>query len=267
MMTIAATGCTQDNPAFDSTGADETANGDGDPTTTLNSADSESGSGQEDPDASCDLQGGIPLEIDLGPAGCADSPESYDRLHQLVMIDGSTLWVGSCPPGAMDCSQCENDIPTPLNFAPLDLTGLAPDGACLHVTARRSDPTNPDGCRFQSVIVESAQDTTRRAILVGRNTPTIALPAFANNSPLVGFNPVLTCVESCPGAEFPDACCEVDVAPTVYALDIGVGNPVAIGGTQMLQFPNDIYEFKTLDAFQSGECGESTREAWSLIAQ
>src|SRR5689334_22456611 len=140
ILLFATTGCTRDNPAFDgSTGTAETS-GDGDPTT-LDSADSLEAGGSEEGSTECTLHGGVPLEIDLGPAGCADTPESYDRVHPLVSIDGSTLWVGTCPQGALDCTQCEVDVPTPLTFTPLELGTIAMPGDCLHVIAQRANPT------------------------------------------------------------------------------------------------------------------------------
>jgi hypothetical protein len=263
---FATIGCTRDNPAFE--GSTETsestaATGDGDPDT-LTGVEAESDNGQEAPDPVCELHGGVPLAIDLGPAGCADTPEAYDRLHPLVMVEGGTLWVGSCPQGAQDCSQCESDIPTPLSFEPLDLSTIAMPGACLHVKARRSDPSNPDVCRFQSVVIEAAEGVARRPIMVGRNSSGVALPPVDNSSPLAGFNPTLEEADSCSCAEYPDDCCD-GISPTVYAIDVGLEEPVAIGGMALLEYPNDTYEFKTLDAFQSGECGEPTREAWGLF--
>lgn len=263
---IATTGCTQDNPAFEGSTSTAETTTDSD-STTLATADAEveSGSGQEAPDPVCDLQPGVPLEIDLGPAGCADTPESYDRYHPLVMIDSNTLWVGTCPLGAAACSQeCEVDIPTPLSFAPLDLTGIAAPGDCLRVHARRLDPTNPDLCRFQSVVIEAENGATRRPIMIGRNTPGVMLPPLDNASPLVGFNPTLELVESCSCAEFPDECCD-GVSTTLYALDIGQADVVNIDETVPVDFPNDSYEFTTLDAFQLGECGKSPQEAWGLV--
>jgi hypothetical protein len=264
---IATTGCTQDNPAFDdstSTAADTTD----DPSTTLTSVEAESGSsGQEAPDPECNLQPGVPLEIDLGLFGCVGTPEAYDRYHPLVSIDGSTLNVGTCPEGAVGCSdECEVATPKPLNFVPLDLSAIAIPGDCLHVTARRLNPLNPDVCAFQSVVIEAANGTTRRPILIGRNTPGIVLPPLDNASPLVGFNPVLVHVESCSCADFPDECCG-DVAKTLYALDIGQLDLVDIGETVPVDFPNDSYEFTTLDAFQLGECEAPIQEAWALVTK
>jgi hypothetical protein len=271
LLLIFATACTRDNPAFDeSTGTAGTTSDDDDPSTTLTSVDVESGEGQEAPDPACDLQPGVPLEIDLGPAGCADTPDSYDRYHPLVSIDGSTLLVGTCPQGSLGCSdQCEIAVPTPLSFSPLDLTGIAIAGDCLHVHARRQNPSNPDACRFQTVYIEGANDTTRRPIMIGRNSPGVVLPPVENSSPLVGFDPVLVHQESCSCAEFPDACCE-DVATTRYALDIGgqTGQQilVQIGESVPVEFPNDTYTFTTLDAFQLGDCDKPTQVAWGLVA-
>ena len=264
ILLIATTGCTRDNPAFDagSTGTGETDDEGSDPTT-LTSAEAESNSGQEAPDPVCDLVGGIPLEIDLGPAGCSDPLEAYDRLHLLVSINGSTLMVGTCPDGAVDCSQCETDVQLPLSFAPLDLSGLAPMGACLHVQARRINPSNPDVCRFQSVVIQSDVNGMRRVLMAGRNTPGVGLPPVDNSSPLANFNPVLTYVENCPCSQFPESCCD-DVSPTVYALDIGT-EIVPIGNHADLEYSDSVYDFKTLDAFLSGECGAATQEAWGVI--
>lgn len=270
LLVVFATACTRDNPAFDeSTGTAGTTTDDP-TTTTLSSADVESGEGQEAPDPACDLQPGVPLEIDLGPAGCADTPESYDRYHPLVSIEGSTLLVGTCPQGSTGCSdQCEIAVPTPLSFSPLDLSGIALPGDCLHVHARRQNPSNPDACRFQTVTIEATDVSTRRPIMLGRNAPGVVLPPVDTTSPLVGFNPVLVHVESCSCADFPDDCCD-DVATTVYGLDIGgqsgEQNIVHIGETVPVVFPNDTYAFTTLDAFQLGECNKPTQEAWGLVA-
>jgi hypothetical protein len=265
LCTIAlTTGCTRDNPAFeDSTDTGDTA--DPDATTTLTNADSESG-GQEAPDMLCELQPGVPLEIDLGPAGCADSPEMYDRFHPLVMIEGSTLWVGTCPQGSTGCTpECEIDIPTPLSFSPLDLSNIGAPMDCLHIFARRIDPTNPDVCRFQSVVIESDNGQTRRPVMIGRNTPGVMLPPLDNTSELFGFDPTLVYVENCSCTEYPDECCG-DVSTTRYALDIGQPDVVHIGETVAVQVPNNSYQFTTLDAFQLGECGKSVQEAWGLVA-
>lgn len=267
---FAPTACTQDNPAFDDststagTTTDDSTTGN----TTLTSAEAESGEGQEAPDPVCELQPGVPLEIDLGPAGCADTPDTYDRYHPLVSINGDTLLVGTCPLGSVGCSdECETAIPTPLSFAPLDLSAIAVPGDCLHVHARRINPSNPDLCRFQSVAIELANaNTARRPLMLGRNTPGVALPPVDNASPLVGFDPVLVHVESCSCTEFPDACCD-GLATTAYALDIGQPDIVNIGETVMLEFPNDTYEFITLDAFQLGVCDKPTQEAWGLVTQ
>jgi hypothetical protein len=263
-----ATGCTQDNPAFDDATSTAATTTDDDPTTSLTSAETESGSeGQEAPEPVCELQPGVPLEIDLGLFGCVGTPESYDRYHPLVSIDGSTLNVGTCPEGAVGCSdQCEVMTPRPLNFVPLDLSTIAAPGDCLHVTARRQNPLNPDVCSFQSVVIEAADANTRRPILIGRNTPGIVLPPVDSASPLVGFEPMLVKVESCSCAEFPADCCE-DVEKALYALDIGQLDVVHIGETVPVDFPNNSYEFTTLDASQLGECDPSIQEAWGLIAK
>jgi hypothetical protein len=261
--------CTQDNPAFDeSVSTAATTTDDADTSTTRTSSDVESGEGQEAPDPVCELQPGVPLEIDLGPAGCADTPDTYDRYHPLVSIEGGTLFVGTCPLGSIGCSdQCETAIPTPLSFAPLDLGGIAVAGDCLHVHARRVDPSNPDLCRFQSVVIESANSgTPRRSLVVGRNTHGVMLPPIDNASPLVGFDTELVQVDSCSCSEFPAECCD-EVAPTLYALDIGQPDVVHIGETVPVEFPNDIYEFTTLDAFQHGDCAKPTQEAWALIVK
>lgn len=266
---FATPGCTQDNPAFgDSTDTAATTTDDDATSTTLTSTEDESGSGQEAPDPVCELQPGVPLEIDLGPAGCADTPEAYDRYHPLVGIEGSTLLVGTCPQGAVACSDaCEIAIPTPLSFAPLDLSTIAAPGDCLHIHARRLDPSNPDVCRFQSVIIESANTNTRRPILIGRNTPGVMLPPLDRSTPLSGFNPVPAYVDSCACAEYPDDCCD-GVETTSYALDIGQRNPVQIGETvEVVLRTDDIYDFTTLDAFQLGECGKPPQEAWGLVAK
>jgi hypothetical protein len=264
---FATTGCTQDNPAFDESAGTAATTSDDDPSTnTLSSSEVDSG-GQEAPDPVCELQPGVPLEIDLGPAGCADSLESYDRYHPLVGIEGSTLLVGTCPLGALTCSEeCEAAIPTPLSFAPLDLTNLAVPGDCLHIYARRQDPNNPDACRFQSVIVETANDTLRRPLLLGRNTSGVVLPPVDNASPLFGFDPVLVPVESCACEEFPDDCCD-GLETTRYGLQVGQSEVVNIGETVPLLFGNESYAFTTLDAFQFGECGKPMQEAWGLVSQ
>jgi hypothetical protein len=261
---IVTTGCRRDNPAFDeSTGTDVTSS-EGDPTT-LTSVDAESDSGQEAPDPVCELEPGGPLEIDFGPPTCAETPESYDRMHPLLSIDGSTLNVGTCDQGALDCSECETAVEIPLNFAPLDLSMLsAVPGDCLRVQARRLDPSNPDTCRFQSVLIEVHAALARRPIMLARNTTGVALPMQDNSSPLASFDPTLVQVEDCACAEFPDECCD-GVARTLYALDIGLPDPVQIGQTVPLEFPNDHYSFTTLDAFQTGECGEPRQEAWGLV--
>jgi hypothetical protein len=255
-------GCTRDNPAFeDST---STAEATTDPDGTSMTADVESG-GQEATDPVCELQPGVPLEIDLGPASCADSLEVYDRYHPLVMIEGHTLWVGTCPGDATSCAQgCETQFPIPLSFAPLDLTGIAAPDDCLHVHARRLDPSNPVGCRFQSVFIDADNGLTRRPILVGRNTPGIFLPPFDNTSPLFGFDPTLVYVDNCSCTEFPNECCDGN-SPTLYGLDIGQAALVNIGETVAVDVPNDSYTFTTLDAFQLGECGKTPQEAWGLV--
>jgi hypothetical protein len=252
--------CTQDNPAFgDSTSTAATTD---DTSTTLVSTDVESGSGQEAPDPACELQPGVPLEIDLGPGGCADTPQAYDRYHPLVGIEGSTLLVGTCPQGATACSDaCETAIPTPLSFAPLDLSTIAVPGDCLHIHARRLDAINPDVCRFESVVIESANANARRPILIGRNKPGVMLPAIDDSNPLAAFNPALVQVESCSCAEFPYDCCD-GIETTLYALDIGQASVVHIGETVPIVLRNqDNYDFTTLDAFRLGECGTSTQEA------
>jgi hypothetical protein len=263
---VATTGCTQDNPAFDDSAGTAGTTTDDEPTTTASTLESESNSGQEAPEPVCELQPGEPLEIDLGSVLCTDTPEIYDRLHKLVSIDGSTLLVGSCPVGALDCSQCPTLVQTPLSFHPLDLTGIAAPDECLRVQARRVNPDNPDVCAFQSVAIEAQAGLTRRPIMIGRNAPGIGLPAVDNASPLAGFEPTLVYDESCSCAEFPESCCEQDER-TRYAFGIGLTDPVPIGGTAMLEFPNDSYAFKTLNAFQSGVCDEPIQEAWALIAK
>jgi hypothetical protein len=267
LLVIVSTACTQDNPAFDESNS-TAATGDDDTGTTRTGTDVESGEGQEAPDPVCQLQPGVPLEIDLGPAGCADTPETYDRYHPLVSIDGSTLFVGTCPLGSVGCSdQCETAIPTPLSFAPLDLSTIAAANDCLHIKARRLDPSNPDLCRFQSVLIESANTNfASRPLMIGRNTSGVVLPPINEGSPLAGFAPELVHVESCACADFPDECCD-GVEPTVYALDIGQPDVVHIGETVLVEFSSDSYAFTTLDAFQLGECGKPTQEAWALITQ
>jgi hypothetical protein len=264
LFVIATTGCTQDNPAFgDSTDTVGTTTED-DPTSTTTTAESESNSGQEAPDPLCELEPGEPLEIDLGPGLCTESPELYDRLHKLVSIDGSTLSVLTCPIGAVDCSQCPNLVTTPLSFHPLDLTGIAAPDDCLRVQARRMDSSNPDVCTFQSVVIEAQAGLARRPIMIGRNTPGIPLPAVDNASPLAGFDPTLVFVESCDCGEFPDSCCG-DKQRTRYAMGIGLTDPVEIGATATLDFPNNSYSFQTLDAFHSGACDGLIQEAWGLV--
>lgn len=265
-MMFAATGCTRDNPAFDgSSDTGESATSDGE-STTLTSAEADSDGGQESTEPVCELQGGVQLEIDLGPAGCADPPDVYDRLHPVVMVEGSTLWVGTCQPDAVDCSQCVSDVLTPLSFAPLDAATIAGADTCLRVLARRVDPNNPDVCRFQSVVIQSADPgVTPSVLMVGRNAPGVELPALDNSHPLANFAPTPDFVDDCPCSEYPSSCCD-GVAPTVYALDVGLEQPVPIGDTALLEYPQQTYEFHTLDAFVSGECDQGLRESWALIA-
>jgi hypothetical protein len=265
LCTFAMTGCTRDNPAFeDSTGTGETTASDSD-STTLTSVDVESGSEQETVEPVCDLEPGVPLKIDLGPNSCADYPEAYDRYAPLVMIEGDTLWVGTCDVLANTCDPdaCETQFPIPLTFEPLDLTGIAAPGDCLHIHARRALPTDPVNCHYQSVLIDADNGLTRRPVLIGRNDPGIALPPIDNTSPLFGFSPTLTFVESCSCADFPDECCG-DAVTTEYALNIGQ-QLVHIGETVTIDFPNEDYNFTTLDAFQLGECGKPTQEAWGLV--
>jgi hypothetical protein len=268
LLVLFACACTRDNPAFGESTSTAATTTDGDDTSTTRTTDVESGEGQEAPDPVCELQPGVPLEIDLGPAGCADTPETYDRYHPLVSIDGSTLFVGTCPLDSVGCSdQCESDIPTPLSFAPLDLTNIAAPDDCLHIQARRLNPSNPDLCRFQSVVIESANTgTPPRPLMVGRNASGVGLPPINDASPLVGFDPALVHVESCACADFPSECCD-GVEPTVYALGIGQQDVVHIGETALLESPDGSYAFTTLDAFQPGECGKPRQEAWGLVTQ
>lgn len=262
---FATIGCTRDNPAFnESTGTAGTTTEDD---STNTSVEVETDSGQEAPDPECSLQPGVSLEIDLGPGGCADTPETYDRYHPLLGIEGSTLLVGTCPMGATACTPaCETAIPTPLSFAPLDLTGIASTTDCLHIHARRVDPSNPDACGFESVVIETANVGTRQVVMIGRNTAEVMIPPIDAADPLFGFSPEPVPVEDCPCADFPDACCE-GIETTLYALDIGLPEAVQIGDTKALVLPNRTYDFTTLDAFQLGECGKPPQESWGLVAK
>jgi hypothetical protein len=159
---------------------------------------------------------------------------------------------------------CEIQSPIGLTFDPLDLTGLAAPGDCLHIHGRRALPNDPVDCHYQSVMIEADSGLGRRPILIGRNTPGTVLPPIDQANPLFGFDPMLTFVSSCSCMDFPDECCG-GTATTEYALMIGQGQLVGIGETVPVEVPNDSYEFSTLDAFQLGECGKPTQEAWALI--
>lgn len=257
---IAIVGCTRDNPAFDDP-ADTEA-------TTADSVDTDptSAEGMEAPDPECLLEGGESMVIELVlpcDSGLDNDPKTYDKWHNVVELNGSTLGVGICQDST--CMECADAFPQPLKLEPLPLSNLVVEGDCLHVVGRRAEPQTPASCVFQTVAIEVMTGQGRQTIAIARNASVVDLPTLdANSGPMVsGFDPSLVVGESCPCTMYPDDCCD-GVAPTVYDFNVGLPEPVSIGQNAIVHLDGRDFEFWGLDAFQPGECGEPLRVSWGL---
>lgn len=251
---IGAVGCTRFNPAFDDLNETDTPA----ETTVVDTLDSSG----ETP-LTCDIEGGEELFIELvSPCG-GDDLTVYDKFHNIVSIEGSTLWVGVCSDPL--CEMCEDQIPSPLIVSPIELTGLAPEQTCLHVVGRREEPDNVDSCEFEALMIEtSVGGTSRVPLVVARASPVVALPPVDSSSPMTGaFNPTLVLADSCPCASYPDACCGTK-PPSVYDFDIGLPEDVTIGEVVPVPLDQRQYEFWAVNAFESGECDAGLELGWAL---
>jgi hypothetical protein len=262
---ITVVGCTGDNPAFESsagTGAEMSSTD----TDMATDTGMEVESGEDGQPLMCELGGGQPVMIELAPQCAQDNLEAYDRWFNVLAVDGSTWWVGACT--LPNCEGCLDQTQLPLSFAPIPVGDLAGIGRCLRVEARRRNPTNPDSCTYDTVVVSDHSDNNVGVpILIARNDMALALPVIdpAVMPMLSGFTPKFMSVQTCPCANYPSDCCEgQDPAPTVFDLEIATGITVGLGQTGPITLDTVGYEFWAFDAFDSGQCDEPRHVSWAL---